>query len=181
MISTMLPMIPMLHFRLPTLPTWPIHSYVTFLCYLWYICYLCYISGCLPCQHDQPSWQQSGPALCHLHGQVGVTLYHFSKSLQWERQSSVTLPLSFCHQVGVTLFHKVQNFFQNHLGWKRSSSDNYFHFSHWSHLLSFPCSDGAPPGANGHPVPITYEGFTLLTDNYNNFFMSSFIPQVKII
>ena len=41
-------------------------------------------------------------------------------------------------------------------------------------------SDGAPPGANGHPVPITYEGFTLLTDNYNNYFMSSFIPQVPL-
>ena len=41
------------------------------------------------------------------------------------------------------------------------------------------CSEGAPPGANGHPVPITYEGFTLLTDNNNNYFMSSFIPQVK--
>ena len=45
-------------------------------------------------------------------------------------------------------------------------------------LLSL-CSEGAPPGANGHPVPITYEGFNLLTDNYNNYFMSSFIPQVK--
>ena len=46
-------------------------------------------------------------------------------------------------------------------------------------LSNFPlCSAGAPPGANGHPVPITYEGFTLLTDNYNNYFMSSFIPQV---
>ena len=40
-------------------------------------------------------------------------------------------------------------------------------------------SEGAPPGANGHPVPITYEGFNLLTDNYNNYFMSSFIPQVN--
>ena len=88
------------------------------------------ISGCLPCQHDKPSWQQSGSALCHLHGQVGVAF-------------SQTLKLSFYH---------------------------------------FPLSSaGAPPGANGHPVPITYEGFTLLTDNYNNFFMSSFTPQVKII
>ena len=42
-------------------------------------------------------------------------------------------------------------------------------------------SEGAPPGANGHPVPITYEGFNLLTDNYNNYFMSSFIPQVNRI
>merc|ERR1712223_567862 len=45
------------------------------------------------------------------------------------------------------------------------------------HFATFMGNDGAPPGANGHPVPITYEGFTLLTDNYNNYFMSSFIPQ----
>ena len=50
----------------------------------------------------------------------------------------------------------------------------------FSRLKQIPlCSEGAPPGANGHPVPITYEGFTLLTDNNNNYFMSSFIPQVK--
>ena len=49
-------------------------------------------------------------------------------------------------------------------------------------FYNFPlCSAGAPPGANGHPVSIAYEGFNLLTDNYNNYFMSSFIPQVKII
>ena len=48
-----------------------------------------------------------------------------------------------------------------------------------AYIFSF-SSDGAPPGANGHPVPITYEGFTLLTDNYNNYFMSSFIPQVPL-
>jgi len=45
------------------------------------------------------------------------------------------------------------------------------------HFATFMGNEGAPPGANGHPVPITYEGFTLLTDNYNNYFMSSFIPQ----
>ena len=49
----------------------------------------------------------------------------------------------------------------------------------FAYIFSF-SSDGAPPGANGHPVPITYEGFTLLTDNYNNYFMSSFIPQVPL-
>jgi len=45
------------------------------------------------------------------------------------------------------------------------------------HFATFMGNEGAPPGANGHPVPITYEGFTLLTDNNNNYFMSSFIPQ----
>ena len=171
----MIHMLPLLHFRLPTLPTWPALLAAKRL-------------STLP-----PSWASR----CH-----SVSLF---KIIAVKKPSCVTLPLSLCHKVSVTLFHKVQYFFQNLLGWKRSSSDNYFHclhfhfihfnflhfnfshfhflhfhFSRWSHLLSFPCSDGAPPGANGHPVPITYEGFTLLTDNYNNFFMSSFIPQVKI-
>jgi hypothetical protein len=49
------------------------------------------------------------------------------------------------------------------------------------HFATFMGNEGAPPGANGKPVSITYEEFTLLTDNNNNFFMSSFIPQVKRI
>ena len=90
-------------------------------------------------------------------------------------------PGSKAAQHFATFMGKLVSLFHFEIFFWASWCQFFTHFETFFETFSSLCSAGAPPGANGHPVPITYEGFALLTDNYNNYFMSSFIPQVKTI
>ena len=89
-------------------------------------------------------------------------------------------PGSKAAQHFATFMGKLVSLFHFEIFFWASWCQFFTHFETLFETFSSLCSAGAPPGANGHPVPITYEGFALLTDNYNNYFMSSFIPQVPL-